>query len=140
MDPTMARALTRWGETKIGTMHHEAQVALSQVEDAEVRRELYQAVRTADKPSIARLEKMLKSRAELAKLSGYETFAHMTLENKMAKSPEAVNQFLGALVQDNKQKVSTQLQDLLELKRADAHLHNNPDRINAWDKFYYSRK
>ncbi|KAF2641403.1 mitochondrial intermediate peptidase [Massarina eburnea CBS 473.64] len=140
LDPNMARALTKWGETRIGTMHHEAQVALRYVDDADVRRDVYMAVRTANRPSIARLEKMLKSRAELAKLSGYETFAHMTLENKMAKSPEAVNQFLGALAEDNKLQVSAELQELLELKKADAHVDNNPNRINAWDKFYYSHK
>ncbi|KAF1956655.1 zincin [Byssothecium circinans] len=140
LDPNIVRALTKWGETKIGTMHHEAQVALRYVDDADVRRDIYMAVRTANKPSIARLEKMLKGRAELAKLSGYETFAHMTLENKMAKSPEAVNQFLGALVEDSKTQVHGELQELLELKKADAHMDNHPDRINAWDKFYYSHK
>ncbi|CAI6338844.1 unnamed protein product [Periconia digitata] len=138
--PNMVQALTTYRKTRIGTMNHEAQVALSHVEDAEVRRELYMAVRTADRPSIARLEKMLKKRADLAKLSGYETFAHMALEDKMAKSPEAVNQFLGALAQDSKHQVSAELQELLELKKADAHLDNNPNQINAWDKFYYSHK
>jgi intermediate peptidase len=140
LDPNMVRALTRWGETKIGTMHQEAQVALRYVEDADVRREIYMAARTANTPSIARLEKMLKSRAELAKLSGYETYAHMTLENKMAKSPEAVNQFLSALAEDSKVQVRGELQELLELKKADAHTNNHPNRINAWDKFYYSHK
>lgn len=140
LEPNMARALTKWGETKIATLNHEAQLALRYVEDAEVRREIYMAVRTANKPSIARLETMLKSRAELAKLSGYETFAHMTLENKMAKSPEAVNQFLGALIADNKHKVGEELEELLELKRADALMENYPDRINAWDRYYYTSK
>ncbi|KAJ4291194.1 Mitochondrial intermediate peptidase [Kalmusia sp. IMI 367209] len=140
LDPNMARALTKWGETKIGTMNHEAQLALRYVEDADVRREIYMAVRTANKPSITRLETMLKSRAELAKLSGYETFAHMTLENKMAKSPEAVNQFLNALIADNKHKVNDELEELLELKRADAQMDNFPDRINAWDRYYYTSK
>lgn len=140
LEPNMARALTNWGETKIGTMNYEAQMALRYVEDAEVRREIYTAVRTANKPSINRLETMLKTRAELAKLSGYETFAHMTLENKMAKSPEAVNQFLNALIADNKNKVNAELEELLELKRADAHLDNDPDRINAWDRYYYTSK
>ncbi|KAF2252711.1 mitochondrial intermediate peptidase-like protein mitochondrial precursor [Trematosphaeria pertusa] len=140
LEPNMVRALTKWGETKIGTMHHEAQMALRYVDDADVRRDIYMAVRTANKPSITRLEKMLKDRAELAKLSGYETFAHMTLENKMAKSPEAVNQFLGALVEDNKRLVNEELQELMELKRGDAKVDNFPDRINAWDKFYYTHK
>ncbi|KAF2751628.1 zincin [Sporormia fimetaria CBS 119925] len=140
LDPGMARALTRWGKTKIHTGNHEAQMALRYVHDADVRREIYMAVRTASKSSISRLEKMLRNRAELAKLSGYESFAHLTLENKMAKSPQAVNQFLNALVEDNKHQVQEELQELMELKKADAERSNFPAQINAWDKFYYTHR
>jgi intermediate peptidase len=140
LDPNLAKALTKWGETKISTMHHEAQAVLRFVEDADVRRETYSAVRTASTSSIERLEKMLKLRAELAQLSGYETFAHMTLENKMAKTPDAVNTFLKALYEDSRPSVLADLDELTELKRGDAHQHNFPDRINAWDKFYYTQK
>lgn len=140
LEPNMVRALTKWGETKIYTMGYEAQMALRYCEDADVRREIYMAVRTANKSSIGRLENMVKKRAELAKLSGYETFAHMTLENKMAKSPEAVNQFLGALANDNKSQVQEELNELIELKKSDAHSSNFPSQINAWDKFYYTHR
>jgi len=140
LDPNLAKALTKWGETKISTMHHESQAILRFVEDADVRRETYSAVRTASSPSIARLEKMLKLRAELAQLSGYETFAHMTLENKMAKTPDAVNTFLTALYEDSRPSVLADLHELTELKKADAHQSNFPNRINAWDKFYYTQK
>ncbi|KAH7393885.1 mitochondrial intermediate peptidase [Phaeosphaeria sp. MPI-PUGE-AT-0046c] len=140
LDPNLAKALTKWGETRISTMHHESQAVLRFVEDADVRRETYSAVRTASTSSIARLEKMLKLRAELAQLSGYETFSHMTLENKMAKTPEAVNTFLKALYEDSRPSVLADLDELMELKRADAHQDNFPDRINAWDKFYYTQK
>lgn len=140
LDPNLAKALTKWGETKISTMHHESQAVLRFVEDADVRRETYSAVRTASSPSIARLEKMLKLRAELAQLSGYETFAHMTLENKMAKTPDAVNTFLAALYEDSRPSVLADLHELTELKKADAHQSNFPNRINAWDKFYYTQK
>ncbi|KAF2704355.1 mitochondrial intermediate peptidase [Pleomassaria siparia CBS 279.74] len=140
LEPQMIRALTKHGETKISTMHQEAHMVLRYAEDADVRRETYMAVRTANKPSIARLESLLKSRAQLAKLSGYETFAHMTLENKMAKSPEAVNQFLNALIEDNRPSVNQELQELMELKNSDAKTDNFPSQINAWDKFYYTHR
>jgi intermediate peptidase len=140
LDPNTAKALTKWGETKISTMHHESQAVLRFVDDPDVRRETYSAVRTAGKSSIARLEKMLKLRAELAKMSGYETFAHMTLENKMAKTPDAVNTFLKALYEDSRPAVQADLEELIELKKSDAYLNNFPDRINAWDKFYYTQK
>ncbi|KAJ4404034.1 Mitochondrial intermediate peptidase [Didymella pomorum] len=140
LDPNLAKQLTRWGETTISTMHHESQAVLRFVEDPDVRRDTYSAVRTASRSSIDRLEKMLKLRAELANISGYETFAHMTLENKMAKTPEAVNQFLNALHQDNLPAVMADLDELVALKKSDAHQNNFPDRINAWDKFYYTQK
>ncbi|KAH4044368.1 peptidase [Parastagonospora nodorum] len=140
LDPNLAKALTKWGETRISTMHHEAQAVLRFVDDAEVRRETYSAVRTAGSSTIARLEKMLKLRAELAQLSGYETFSHMTLENKMAKTPEAVNTFLKALYEDSRPSVLADLHELMELKRGDAHQDNFPNRMNAWDKFYYTQK
>ncbi|OAL54892.1 mitochondrial intermediate peptidase [Pyrenochaeta sp. DS3sAY3a] len=140
LDPNMAKALTKWGETSISTMHHESQAVLRFVEDADVRRDTYTAVRTASKSSIARLEKMLKLRAELAQSSGYESFGHMTLENKLARTPEAVDTFLKALYEDSRPAVLADLDELMELKRGDAHQDNFPDRINAWDKFYYTQK
>ncbi|CBX98128.1 Mitochondrial intermediate peptidase [Plenodomus lingam] len=140
LDPNLAKSLTNWGETRISTMHHEAQSILRFVQDPDVRRETYMAVRTASKPSIARLEKMLKLRAELAQSSGYETFAHMTLENKMARTPEAVNTFLNALYEDSRPGVLADLNELIDLKKSDAHQDNFPNRINAWDKFYYTQK
>ncbi|OCK78561.1 mitochondrial intermediate peptidase [Lepidopterella palustris CBS 459.81] len=140
LEPNMARALTKWGQIRLPTMDMPAQMALRYVEDADVRREVYMAVRTASKGSIRRLEKMLKDRAELAKLSGYQTFSHMALSDKMAQSPEAVNQFLSALITDNHRQVQDELQELMELKRADARSDNFPNTINAWDKFYYTHR
>lgn len=140
LDPVLAKALTKWGETRISTMHHESQAVLRFVEDPDVRRETYSAVRTADRASIARLENMLKLRAELAQSSGNESFAHMTLENKMARTPEAVNQFLNALYKDSRPAVLADLDELMEFKRSDAYQDNFPERINAWDKSYYTQK
>ncbi|KAF2500658.1 mitochondrial intermediate peptidase-like protein mitochondrial precursor [Lophium mytilinum] len=141
LEPSMARALSKWGQIKIATADTPAQMALRFVEDPDVRREIYMASRTADKPSIRRLEKLLKCRAEIAKLSGFESYGHMTLgEDKMAKSPEAVNQFLNALVKGNHRKVQDELQELIELKKSDARSGNFPGSINAWDKLYYTHQ
>ena len=140
MEPNMARALTKWGQVKIPTMDMSAQMALRYVEDADVRRDIYMAVRTASKASIQLLEKMLKDRAELAKLSGYKTFSHMALSDKMAQTPEAVNQFLNALIPDNRHQVQDELEELMELKKSDAHGGSFADRINAWDRFYYTHR
>ncbi|KAF2433781.1 mitochondrial intermediate peptidase-like protein mitochondrial precursor [Tothia fuscella] len=140
MDASLARNLTRWGKVTLPTQGTPAVMALRTVEDDDVRREVYMAHRTASKGSIHRLEKLLKARARLAKLSGYETFAHMSLSDKMAKTPEAVNQFLQALLADTRPQLQSELQDLIELKKSDAHNENFPSRINAWDRDYYTTR
>ena len=113
---------------------------MKKVDDPDVRREVYVAHRTASKNSISKLERLLKARSRLAKLSGYDTFAHLALSDKMAKTPEAVKQFLQALAADTKQQVRHELQELLELKMADAHNDNFSRSINAWDRDYYTTR
>ncbi|KAF2234708.1 mitochondrial intermediate peptidase [Viridothelium virens] len=137
MDPTVVRQLTKWGTVTLPTVGTPATMALRNVEDPDARREIYMASRTASKGSIAQMEKLVKTRAELAHVSGYDTFAHMALSDKMAKTPDAVNRFLEALVADNRPRVKEELLDLLELKKADAHNNNFPTELNAWDRDYY---
>jgi intermediate peptidase len=140
MDPTMVRSMTRFGNVTLPTHGTPAIMALRTVYDDDVRRELYMAHRTASKASIRRLEKLLQARSKLAKLSGYETYAHMSLSDKMAKTPEAVNQFLQALMADTRPQVQEELQELLDLKMSDAHSENFPGRINAWDRDFYTTR
>jgi intermediate peptidase len=140
MDPSLAKNLTRFGTVTMPTHGTPAIMALRTVDDDDVRREVYAAHRTASRASIARLEKLLKARSELAKLSGYETYAHMALSDKMAKTPEAVNQFLQALITDHRPQVQQELQELLDLKKSDAHSENFPGTINAWDRDFYTTR
>ncbi|KAF4556320.1 Mitochondrial intermediate peptidase-like protein [Elsinoe fawcettii] len=140
MDPMVVRQLTRWGSVALPTAGMPANLALRSVEDPDVRREVYMANRTASKESISRLEQMLEQRSQLAKLSGFESFGHLTLADKMAKTPEAVNKFLNALHDQNQPQAKMELQDLLELKKSDARANNFPNEITAWDRDYYSAK
>ncbi|KAF2086218.1 mitochondrial intermediate peptidase-like protein [Saccharata proteae CBS 121410] len=140
LSPVMAKQLSKWGNITLPTIGMPSLMALRTVEDADARREIYMATRTASQTNISRLEQMLQARAKLAKTSGYETFAHMALEDKMASTPEAVNQFLQAVIQDNHLQVNHEVQELLELKKSDARSDNFPDRINAWDRDYYTHR
>lgn len=139
MDPLAAKKITRWGTTSLPTAGPYATLALKTVQNPDVRREVYMANRTASKDSIARVEQLIMARAELAKLSGYQSFAHLTLSDKMAKTPEAVNQFLEAMAARNKPLVNNDLQELLDLKKADARQGNFAGEITAWDRAYYTR-
>ncbi|EMD00125.1 hypothetical protein BAUCODRAFT_63450 [Baudoinia panamericana UAMH 10762] len=138
MDPLFVRQLTRWGSVQLPTVGMPATLALRYVEDADTRREIYMASRTSSHSNLQRLEQMLKRRAELAKLSGYDSFAQLTLADKMAKTPEAVTSFLDALAKENAPRAREEVQDLLELKRSEARVGNFPAELNAWDRDYYT--
>lgn len=140
MDPMVVRQLTRWGNVTLPTIGMPASLALRTVDDADTRRDIYMANRTSAKSNVQRLEHLLRRRAELAKLSGYDSFAHMALSDKMAKSPEAVNSFLNALSADNKPCVKSEMSELLEMKRSDARSQNFPGDLNAWDRDYYQHR
>lgn len=51
------------------------------------RRKLYVAANSSTPEQLETLERLLRARAELARLCGKESYAHLTLTDKMAKSP-----------------------------------------------------
>jgi intermediate peptidase len=133
-------SLSRFGMATIPATGHEAVTTLSHADDAEVRREVFIANRTASRASIGRLEDMLMSRSRLAKLTGYESYSHMALSDKMAKTPDAVGRFLSALQNDTQPLVQAELRELQKLKRAHISGDDASSRVNAWDREYYAHR
>lgn len=140
MDSRGLESWSRRGKVVLASVGEQALLALKTADDPDVRREVYIAHRTASKSSLMRLERLLKARSRLAKLAGYDTYGHLALSDKMAQSPEAVSQFLAALSAETQPRVQDELQELLELKRADAHSNNFSNTINAWDRTYYTTR
>lgn len=134
LDPQIVRKLQRWHRVVVPMSDAVPIIALGSVHDEEARKEIYTACRTSSNEQIDRLDEMLQKRAELAKLSGYPSFAHMTLSDKMAKTPEAVSNFLTALNKSNRGGVHGELSKLLSLKRLDQPAAN---RLYPWDHTYY---
>jgi intermediate peptidase len=137
LSPGFINSVSRFGTAIIPTTGHETVTALTHADDPEVRRDIYVANRTAAKSSVTRLEEMLLSRSRLAKLTGYETYAHMALSDKMAKTPDAVYQFLSALQSDTQPLVQAELRELQNLKNSHISSDDASGRIYAWDKDYY---
>lgn len=138
MDPMMARRLTRRGSLYLPTLSSEAGAALRSVHDPETRKAIYYATRTASSRSVNRLEETLRLRAELAELSGFDSYAHMALRDRMmAKSPESVNQFLLALSKNNAPVVRREVADLLAEKQK--HTSSSGGALEPWDKDYYAQ-
>lgn len=123
----------------ISTVSPEASAALRTVEDEGVRKEIYIAGRTAHPHQIDTLETFLQLRAEVASLSGYQSYAEMILFDKMAKSPEAVKSFLTTLSANNSLLIKQELNEMLKLKRSAPAGDLNVE-LSAWDReFYRSR-
>lgn len=136
MDPVQARALTRGGKVHLPTLSAQAALALRTVHDSDARKLIFYASRTASLRSVQILEYMMRLRSELATLSGFESYAHLALRDRMmARSPEAVLKFLRALAKSNKPKAKQEMAELLAEKRKFDVLAT---RLNPWDKDYYS--
>lgn len=130
LDPVLVQQIKRWNRTvPVPTMGMVPRLALRSVHDEAVRKEIYLATRTSTTKQVHRLEQLLKQRSELAKLTGYQSFGHMALSDKMAKSPEAVSNFLTSLVGSNREYVQEELWKLQTMKGSSP--------LQPWDHAYY---
>ncbi|GAA5979334.1 hypothetical protein JCM11641_005001 [Rhodosporidiobolus odoratus] len=111
-----------------------------------VRRSLYIASHAAPSSHIETLDDLLLARGKLARLVGRSSWADVALEDKMARTPEAVQGFLDALERHNRPLAQ---QDLEVLRRAKAaHLaqtgggggrgREDARVIEPWDRDFYT--
>ncbi|WP_418602570.1 M3 family metallopeptidase [Hwangdonia sp.] len=80
--------------------------------------------------------KITRLRHERANLLGYKTHAHFVLEERMAETPEKVEQFLNELLEKAKPAAKSEFENLEDFaKKLDAI-----DKLQKWDSSYYSEK
>jgi len=79
---------------------------------------------------------IVKLRHERANLLGYKTHAHFILEERMAKTPEAVLNFLNELLEKAKPAAKREFKNL----EAFAKELDGIDTLEKWDGSYYSEK
>ncbi|CAG8444848.1 5581_t:CDS:2 [Ambispora gerdemannii] len=113
------------------------EMVLKYVKDEQVRKDMYIAANSASKSQIDTLENLLRTRAELANLVGMESYGHMSLNDKMVKTPENVQTFLRTLADHHRPKA---LADLQLLQKAKERYTGSkiPATLNAWDRDYYT--
>lgn len=68
----------------------QAHMIMRTAPEEEPRRRIYLAANSSTPEQIEVLETLLRKRAELARLVGRDSFGHMTLDDKMAKTPGAL--------------------------------------------------
>lgn len=77
-----------------------------------------------------------KLRHERANLLGYKTHAHFVLEERMAETPENVEQFLNELLEKAKPAAKSEFETLENF----AKKLDNINQLEKWDSAYYSEK
>ncbi|KAL1683770.1 mitochondrial intermediate peptidase mitochondrial precursor [Schizophyllum commune] len=114
----------------------QAQMIMRSAPAEEARRRVYIASHSSTPEQIELLERMLSTRARLARLVGRESFAAMALDDKMAKNPTNVARFLDSLMDRSRPYARRALRNLSMRKQE--HLHTPPfPTIQAWDRDYY---
>ncbi|KAL1260471.1 hypothetical protein QQF64_008298 [Cirrhinus molitorella] len=81
------------------------------------------------------LEELLSCRDKLARLVGYESFAHRALKGTMAKSPEAVMSFLQQITDKLTDRTKKDFEMMREMK---TKLNPRNPELMPWDHPYFS--
>lgn len=141
MDPSILARVSKYGPQRLlPVVGPFALAALRTVEDEDVRRRIYVASRTAADQQIWILQDVLRSRADVARLSGYRSYAEMIVSDKMAQTPDAVNSFLKGLSSANALPVRQAIAEMWELKVGSSPTNDPSVKMNAWDKEYYQAR
>ncbi len=117
------------------------QPSLSSLNNRETRHKLFEnswnrCERNDANDTRSVIERMAKIRAEKAKLLGFKNYAAWTLEDQMAKTPDAVEKFLKGLVPAtvaNEQKEAGEIQDYINKSGKNI-------KLEPWDWNYYADK
>lgn len=126
----------------------EAQMIGRYAREGEARRLVHVGNLREDPERVEVLETMLRERAELAEILGKETFAHVALADKMAKTPANVSKFLSSLAIHHRPAAAADVAMLQRLKATGltgiAHPAAGPTshlpRLHAWDRDFYTDK
>lgn len=86
------------GYASIGTDYTESHAVLKYVKDEDVRREMYRGMNSATDESVMILEALMRRRGELGELVGKESYGHLQLQDKMAKTPGTMFPFFSCTI------------------------------------------
>ncbi len=85
---------------------------------------------------------ILKLKAKKAKLLGFENYAAYQLDNKMAKDPKIVDEFLDKVIAPAVSRAKEEVYDMQKVMNQDIKEGKLPkgSKIEPWDWFYYAEK
>ncbi|MGK0269780.1 MAG: oligopeptidase A [Cocleimonas sp.] len=117
---------------------------MSYADDRDLREEMYRAycTRASDQgndvklDNSANMEKILNLRQEKAKLLGFDNYSELSLDTKMADSPNQVLEFLGELAEKSLPFAKKEYEELKQFALDEVGIED----MQAWDATYISEK
>ncbi|KAH8590498.1 putative Saccharolysin [Bisporella sp. PMI_857] len=111
--------------------------------DSDVRKKVFISNENKCNRNVALFKEAIVLRDEAARLLNYPDWASFRIEDKMAKTPKTVNDFLGDLRTQLTPGGAKEVEHLLELKSADLKSRgleaNDDGKYYLWDSRFYGR-
>lgn len=121
---------TEDGRYRVSLDYPEVQPFMANATSEELRRELFEKDQRKGGPeNVARLERAIAVRTEIATLLGYDSWAAYAIEPRMAKTRETVATFLADVKQSVDLKADADIALLSEMKQEAA----GSSTVNIWD-------
>lgn len=129
------------GKLRVSFKYPDLFPTLKFAKNAETRRKMFIANENKVNKNMALFKEAIVLRDEAARLLGYPDHASFRIEDKMAKTSELVNGFLGDLRSRLVDGGKKEKAHLLELKKADLEARGEPfdGKFYLWDNRFYDR-
>lgn len=107
----------------------------------DLRQKMWMAYNTrateGENSNIELCRQIAESRLKIANILGYETYADYALEERMAKNPQTVNEFIQKLLEPSLPAAKAEVKELYEYARANGF---EGSEIQPWDFGFWSEK
>ena len=107
----------------------------------DLRQKMWMAYNTrateGENSNIELCRQIAESRQKIANILGYETYADYALEERMAKNPQTVNEFIQKLLEPSLPAAKAEVKELYEYARANGF---EDSEIQPWDFGFWSEK
>lgn len=129
------------GKVKLSFKYNHYFPLIKHAVNADTRRKYTIAESNKANINVPLFQEVITLRDEAARLLGYENHAALRIEEKMAKGPEAVREFLDDLRTRLAEGGANEINKLLEYKKKDLEERGLPvdDNFFMWDTSFYSR-
>lgn len=129
------------GKLQLAIINTTQQPALASLKNRDIRQQLFEHSWTRAEKSDSNdtrntIKRIAEIRVQKAKLMGFPNYATWKLQDQMAKTPEAVNRFLGQLVPASIKKANEEAGDIKKLLLT----LNDTIQLEAWDWDFYAEQ